>query len=234
MTRSRLTLLLVSIAGLIAGCNSRDSLYSQGPWGPPDVRRSYPQYTSPWGGRIAPERPLVISGSGYPLEAVSPAGAAGSWVTPQRLHDDNLPADPQPPAPVVARAHQGTAQPEPALISSEEQRQVPVQVPPAAPSSPGVFTPPRRASSYAGTWKATDGAGRSCLVHLSSVASLDLYKASTSKCSSEALRGINLWRFEETRVTLLSRGAEIARLEGTEASLSGTLSGAGTPLKMLR
>lgn len=234
MTRSRLILPLVSIAGLIAGCNSRDSLYSQGPWGPPDIRRSYPQYTSPWGRRIAAEHPLVISGAGYPVEAASPAGPAGSWVVPQRRHDADLPADPQPPAPVAAHAHLDTAQPEPASASSEQPLQASTQVPPAAPSPPGVFTPPRRASSYAGTWKATDDTGLSCLVHLSSVASLDLYKASTSKCSSEALRGINLWRFEETRVTLLSRGAEIARLEGTEASLSGTLSGAGTPLKMLR
>jgi hypothetical protein len=103
-----------------------------------------------------------------------------------------------------------------------------------AEAPPGVFTAPRRASSYAGTWKTTDGKGGTCLIHLSSVASLDLYKASTSKCSIENLRDVNTWSFQNNSVALFSRGAEIAQLTGSEAALDGSLSKAAAPLKMTR
>ncbi|WP_370644836.1 AprI/Inh family metalloprotease inhibitor [Microvirga sp. ACRRW] len=105
---------------------------------------------------------------------------------------------------------------------------------PSAEFPPGVFTTPRRASSYAGIWHAKDDKGLSCSIHLSSVASLDLYKASVSKCSNESLSQVNMWRFEGGKVTLFSRGTEIARLEGAEASLAGTLSRSGAPLRMTR
>ena len=100
-------------------------------------------------------------------------------------------------------------------------------------SAPGVFTPPQRPSSYAGTWKASVGSV-SCRIQLSSVPSLDLYKASTQSCSSDALRTVNAWSIRDNEVMLFSRGQVIARLSGAEAALSGTLSGSKTEVMMTR
>ncbi|WP_243374148.1 AprI/Inh family metalloprotease inhibitor [Microvirga solisilvae] len=105
---------------------------------------------------------------------------------------------------------------------------------PAHESPPGVFTAPKRASSFAGSWRATDSKGVSCTIHLSSVSSLDLYKASISKCASESLRNVNTWSFSPDRIVLFSRGSEIAQLSGTEASLRGTLGTSGLALTMTR
>jgi len=100
-------------------------------------------------------------------------------------------------------------------------------------STLGVFTPPRRASSYAGTWKASVGSS-SCRVQLSNAPSLDLYKASAQGCADDALKTVNGWSFRDDQVTLYSRGQVIARLSGAEAALAGTLNGSRTVLTMTR
>lgn len=235
MIRYSSALIFLPVASLLAGCNSTDTLYSQGPWGSPEIHRSYPQYSSPWGRRTGEERPVVVSGAGYSLNDDLTASSGSPLPDPQNYHQGSgLPADPEPIA-HVAMSH---------LSSSVEYRHVTPSSEPhshtsspdvqLAESPPGVFSTPRRASSYAGTWKATDGAGRSCLVHLSSVASLDLYKASISKCSVDLLRQVNLWKFEGSQISLVARGTEIAHLEGSEASLTGTLNQSGSPLKLIR
>ncbi|WP_195904239.1 AprI/Inh family metalloprotease inhibitor [Microvirga lotononidis] len=98
---------------------------------------------------------------------------------------------------------------------------------------PGVFTPSQRATSYAGTWNVSVGA-TSCKVQLTSVPSLDLYKASTQGCKDEAVRSVNGWSFRENQVILFSRGTVVGRLSGAEAALSGTLSGSGSEIRMSR
>jgi hypothetical protein len=103
----------------------------------------------------------------------------------------------------------------------------------AQASALGVFTPPQRPSSYAGTWKASVGSA-SCRIQLSSVPSLDLYRASTQDCASDTLKTINAWSIRDNEVILFSRGQIIARLAGAEAALSGTLSGSRTELMMTR
>jgi hypothetical protein len=98
---------------------------------------------------------------------------------------------------------------------------------------PGVFTAPQRASSYAGTWNVNVGSS-TCKVQLSSVPSLDLYKASTLGCAHEAMRSVNGWSFRENQVVLFSRGQLVARLSGAEAALAGTLNGSGSEIRMSR
>jgi len=235
VTRQSSALILLPVVGLLVGCNSTDGLHSQGPWGPPEIRRSYPQYSSPWGRRMGEERPVAISGAGYSFNADLSPSSGGALSAPQDYRrESGLPADPEPAARVTASRLSNAA--EYGNVTSPNSQYYHTTSPgdPLAESPPGVFSTPRRASSYAGTWKATDGAGRSCLVHLSSVASLDLYKASISKCSDDLLRQVNLWKFEGNQISLVARGTEIARLEGSEASLTGFLSQSGAPLKMLR
>jgi hypothetical protein len=128
------------------------------------------------------------------------------------------PADPQLPG----------AAPAGNLPSTAHQAKLPEQENP-----PGVFSSPRRASSYAGTWKAVVGTS-SCRVQLSSAPSLDLYKASTQGCTNNALDKVNGWSFREEKILLFSRGEVVARLSGQEASLEGTTSASGTPIQLSR
>jgi len=235
VTRNISTLLLFPLASLLAGCNSTDSLYAQGPWGPPSIRQNYPQYSSPWGQRIS-NKPPIISGAAYSSKYEPSVTHAELPITAHPYQrQTELPPDPQLFALAAAVSDTGgQIAPSSAPISQNPQLQASAQVPPPMESPPGVFTAPRRASSYAGTWKATDAKGGSCQIHLSSVASLDLYKASTSKCSNESLRNVNMWKLEGSRISLFSRGAEVANLEGSEASLNGALSKSGAQVRMLR
>lgn len=227
MIRISIALTVIVSAGALAGCNSRDSLYSQGPWGPRDMARSYPRYSSPWNRQV----PETVS---------LPSSAPGAGpVNPLRDHDgqvalSELPADPQPATDVASKEpHEQESNISPAL-SDPALEMLPRQGGASHASPPGVFSTPRRPSSYTGTWKVSDNKGGSCFVHLSSVAALDLYKASTSKCSHDGLRGVNMWRFEGDRVSLFSRGEEVARFEGTEASLNGVAARTGGSLTMSR
>jgi len=82
-------------------------------------------------------------------------------------------------------------------------------------------------------WKASLGSA-SCRIQLSSVPSLDLYKASAQGCSSNVLKTVNGWSIRDDQVILFSRGQVVARLSGAEAALSGRLNGSETELTMTR
>jgi hypothetical protein len=82
-------------------------------------------------------------------------------------------------------------------------------------------------------WKASVNSA-SCRIQLSSVPSLDLYKASAQGCSSNALKSVNGWSIRDGQVILFSRGQVVARLSGAEAALSGTLNGSEAALTMTR
>lgn len=227
------TTVLMAVTGTISACNSTDSLYAQSPWGPTHARRSYPEYSAPWGRLAEPSDYALNTPAAVRAEALTI-----EIVQPTRRPDVILEADigPLPSA-------QGSAPFTPSESSILEERS------PAAPAHPsqaaglaaasgpanppGVFTPPQRASSYAGSWKANVG-GSSCKVQLSSAPSLDLYKASTQGCAEEVLRGVNGWTFRENQVILFSRGQLVARLSGAEAALEGTLNGSGSEIRMSR
>jgi hypothetical protein len=82
-------------------------------------------------------------------------------------------------------------------------------------------------------WKASVGSA-SCRIQLSSVPSLDLYRASAQGCSSNALKTVNGWSIRDSQVILFSRGQVVARLSGAEAALSGRLNGSEAELTMRR
>jgi len=165
-----------------------------------------------------------------PPEAVAPlkprATRRGGGLPDDPLFFDPMTSQAEPPPEPVLQ--------EQAALSTNPLPPAPGPVGSAAESPPGVFSAPKQARSYAGTWSAADGRGASCTIHLSSVASLDLYKASASKCANEHLRTVNAWSFAEDRVVLFSKGREVARLSGSEASLDGTIRASGGALKMTR
>jgi len=82
-------------------------------------------------------------------------------------------------------------------------------------------------------WKVSMGSF-SCRIQLSSVPSLDLYKASAQGCSSDTLRSVNGWSFRDDQVILYSRGRVVARLSGAEAALAGALSDSNSDITMTR
>jgi len=221
---------LVTVAGAMSACNSNGALYDQGPWGAGYARKRYPEYSAPWGRPIGePSQYAVSEAATAPIEI--------DVVRAKRPREVILEADlgPAPAAQEVvtlapsepANLARPLAVPERPLLAT---RTDPAD---AQSSPPGVFSPPRRASSYAGTWNAKVGAS-SCKVQLSSVPSLDLYKASTQGCTHEAVRSINGWSFRENQVILFSRGQLVARLSGAEAALTGTLNSSGSEISMSR
>lgn len=227
------TTVLIAVAGTISACNSTDSLYSQGPWGPGHVRRSYPGYAAPWGRLVEPSDyavnpPAAVRTEAVTVEMVQSAGPQGvlleADIGPLPSAQGAAPSAPSDQSILAERAPAGSNNPSQAAGLSAASR-------PANP--PGVFTPPQRASSYAGSWKVNVG-GSSCKVQLSSIPSLDLYKASTQGCTEEAMRGVNGWTFRENQVILFSRGQLVARLSGAEAALEGSLNGSGSEIRMSR
>jgi len=222
---------MLMAAGTVSACNSPGSLYSQGPWGPASTPRSYPAYSAPWGGQP------VASAYGVTVQPRHDQIHAKEAPFPAVRKDYEIHLEPElPPGPLPDRlALDAGSDPEPLpavvpqrLASAQRETSADVQA-----SAPGVFTPPQRPSSFAGMWKASVGSA-SCRVQLSSVPSLDLYKATAQGCSSDALKTVNGWSIRDNQVILFSRGQVVARLSGAEAALSGTLNGSGAALTMTR
>jgi hypothetical protein len=168
-----------------------------------------------------------------PADAVEVEAVRTEWKREIRFEPDMGPSleashvgAPPPPDPTFSVP--------PVPTAADHQISDPSNTSPALkPSPPGVFTPSRRASSYAGTWNARIGSSF-CKVQLSTVPSLDLYKASAQGCSHDSMRNVNGWSFRENQIVLFSRGQLTARLSGAEASLSGTLNGSSEAIEMSR
>lgn len=225
---------LMAVTGTLSGCNSTGALYDQGPWGPGYARKGYPEYSGPWGRPpTEPSQYALSEPSAVPIDAIEIDVVRRPRSRGVVLEADMGPVPATQDAVVLASSEPGILA-APTLIAPERP---PLEANTAAPgaqsSPPGVFSAPQRASSYAGTWNAKVG-GSSCRVQLSSVPSLDLYKASTQGCTHEAMRSVNGWSFRENQVILFSRGQIIARLSGAEAALSGTLNGYGSGISMSR
>jgi hypothetical protein len=220
------------VAGTISACNSTGTLYNQGPWGPGYVRRNYPEYTAPWGQQLSGS-PRYVAGE---PAAITVETVEVDVARPERRREVNLETDIGPAT--TAQDAGSMVPPEPPILTTPVAPEPPSIAADPAPSdtqsSPaGVFTAPQRASSYSGTWNARVGAS-SCKVQLSSVPSLDLYRASTQGCTHEAMRSVNGWGFRENQVILFSRGQPVTRLSGAEAALTGTLNGSGSEIRMSR
>ncbi|MFC0284424.1 AprI/Inh family metalloprotease inhibitor [Camelimonas abortus] len=133
---------------------------------------------------------------------------------------------PLPPAPGAVTA------PDPALSQGQPPGSATVAgLPPqAAPTTPAA-PPPATRSSAVGRWTAKEAAG-SCSVTLSSTPALDLYRASTSGCSSKDLQSVNAWEFRDGEIYLYARGGVVARLRDAGGQFNGVLAKSGAPLTL--
>jgi hypothetical protein len=229
--KSVFSVAICMVAGMVSACNSTDSPYRQGPWVPASTPRSYPAYSAPWGGTSAvPVYAVAVQPVYEPLHVVE------TPLHPVRKgYEIHLEPELSPGPPLDRPALDAGSGPEPLSGSVPQQlalsqRETSAD---AQASAPGVFTPPQRPSSYAGTWRASVGSA-SCRIQLSSVPSLDLYKASAQGCSSNGLKTVNGWSIRDNQVILFSRGQVIARLSGAEAALSGRLNGSEAEMTMTR
>ena len=219
------------VAGMVSACNSTEGPYRQGPWGHASAQRSYPAYSAPWGGKPAVAAYTVAVQPVYErLQVVETPSHPVRKGYEVHLEPELPPrALPDRPAHGAGSGPESLSAPAPQqLASSQPETGTDVQA-----SAPGVFTPPQRPSSYAGMWKASVGYA-SCRIQLSSVPSLDLYKASAQACSSDALKTVNGWSIRDNQVILFSRGQVVARLSGAEAALSGRLNDSEAELTMTR
>lgn len=104
------------------------------------------------------------------------------------------------------------------------------RIPALASNRPVITTPTWR--TMAGSWRAQDSTGN-CKVTLSSAATLDFYKASTSGCSNKDLSKVSSWEYRDGEVYLYrSGGTVVARLKGSSGQLSGALQASGAALSM--
>jgi len=95
---------------------------------------------------------------------------------------------------------------------------------------PAIVTPAWR--TMVGPWKAQDSAG-TCKVNLSSTATLDFYKASTSGCANKDLAKVSSWEYRDGEVYLYQSGGTVAaRLKGGNQQLDGVLQSSGAALTM--
>lgn len=225
------TTAMFMIAGMVSACNSTEGPYRQGPWRHASAPRSYPVYSAPWGGKPAFATYAVVDQPVYERLPVVEAP-----LHPVRKSYDFHLEPALPPGSSLDRpAHNAGSASEPLSAPTSQQRASSQRETGAdvQASAPGVFTPPQRPSSYAGMWKASVGSA-SCRIQLSSVPSLDLYKASAKGCSSDALKTVNGWSIRDNQVILFSRGQVVARLSGAEAALSGRLNGSEAEMTMTR
>ncbi|MGO4707479.1 AprI/Inh family metalloprotease inhibitor [Microvirga sp. 2MCAF38] len=104
----------------------------------------------------------------------------------------------------------------------------------ATPPSPVFRAAGRGPTSFVGTWTIRPGTGASCKLNLSSVAALDLYKASISRCSTSALQDVNSWAIKNGNIVLYARGSVIARMASDGNSFRGVIEGTNVPLTISR
>jgi len=216
---------LLPLIYVLTGCNSASTVYDSGPWG----RSSYldparPVYSGPW---LPPPRYPVIEEI---YTAPSPVRSAG----------------PEPMEPIGAWASRGVAPPPPEAdeildgpfvssdhSSAKEHGRSSAVVSKSAPEEQSGAPAAKRFTALTGAWTAREG-GRRCRLQLSSVPSLDLYKASSAQCSNKALQEVNAWSVREGNLLLFSRGRVVARLKENNESFTGTLEGSGTPVNLTR
>lgn len=186
------------------------SLYSS-PWNAP-----FPEPTEPPPYPVTPEGPFRKPDAQVPLEPigpwasrhVAPLGEPVAFPDQQPpSHAEVLPPRPQQGAEIAAKA-EGRSQP------ATEARPISV-------------------ASLSGRWALRTGRD-TCQIQLSTSSTLDLYKASTSRCQDAALREVNTWILRGHVIELYSKGRVVAHLQPNGSTYTGLIENRGLPVTMTR
>lgn len=222
--------LLLAPLTLSACSNTRD-VYASGPWGPPRPRdATATPYTDLWS---PPQYGTIGTIGGGPPAGIAPTARVvvepmepiGPWMKRHASGREAAPGDYArlPPAQESAPALEGIP---PAAAQAPDVRNV--------PRNPSPRREERRLTSMTGNWTVRAAGVAPCRLHLSSVAALDLYKASTADCSNKALQSINAWSLRNGQVVLYSRGSVVLRAGGESETLYGALEGTSVMVKLSR
>lgn len=209
---------------------------------------------------VVPVLLLAACASSARLSPGSHYGSGGGYGSPRVISapvDDIVPvapnapsasviASPLPPAPGTVVAPEATlpeATSTPGTLPGQDPNAALAQTTPgqvaslpstsAPPAAPPPTVAPTR-TSVTGSWRASEAAGGSCRVVLSSSPSLDLYKASSSGCSSQDLQSVNAWDLRGNEVYLYARGNVVARMRGGGGNFNGVLAKSGAPVTLSR
>lgn len=218
----------------LSACSNTRDVYASGPWGPPRPRDTTAAlYANPWGpaqyGAIGTFNGVPPSDAASTARvSIEPMEPVGPW-TKRRL----------PPAALSGEAREEQAYLPPAQEAAPTQQDRSPATPRVPDTRSTEANPPqrpqeRRLTSMTGNWNASTAGGVSCRLHLSSVATLDLYKASTANCGNKTLQSINAWSLRNGQLALYSRGNVVLRASGESGIMHGVLEGTGVMVRLSR
>ncbi|MCA3565553.1 MAG: AprI/Inh family metalloprotease inhibitor [Methylocystis sp.] len=102
---------------------------------------------------------------------------------------------------------------------------------PAPPTAAGAPT----RTGVTGNWTAREATGGTCRITLSSIPTLDLYKASSSGCQSRELQRVSAWELRGEEVYLYEPGGGVAaRLRQSGRDFEGTAAKTGAPVTLTK
>lgn len=232
MPRFSLGVVLSSL--VLTGCTTSGPSYVSGPWGQSRyLDPTLSLYSSPWNAPI----PEPVAPPSYP-EAAFPEAAAPR------------PAEPVPLEPMGPWASRPIGPREESLGPSPDANPLSTGRAPLAPpgSDAGAVasaTPPERSalpqpepragsvSSLVGKWTMKESGG-TCQLQLSSASTLDLYKASTTNCRSQALQEVNTWNLRSGTIELYAKGRTVMRLQQNGPDYIGRIGSQGPTVVMSR
>jgi hypothetical protein len=229
--RKALPLLTFPLLCVLCACNTSRGTYASGPWGQSGyLDPTASLYSNPWNKPLAPSlveagpapQPMTRSLSPEPLEPI------GAWasrdVSPPTADSRDIPESFEAAASVPRPAPVEAMESEPPVAGRFAAKQEPS----APPQMQG-----RSFTALTGQWTAQEG-DRSCRLQLSSTPALDLYKASASGCSSDALQNVNSWAHRDRTIVLYARGRVVSRLTDDGGSFTGMLEGTKTQIRISR
>lgn len=226
---------LVFASLVLTGCTTSGPSYVSGPWGqsrPLDPTLSL--YSSPWNAPIPePVVPPAFPETAYP-EAVAPQPAGpvpvplepmGPWASrPIGPPEESLGTSPDASPPLTEKPASTPPGPEAGAVASAGPEHS--RIPQPEPRAGGV-------SSLVGKWTMKESGG-SCQLQLSSASTLDLYKASTSSCRTQALQEVNTWNLRNGAIELYAKGRTVMRLQQNGSDYIGRLGNQGPTIVMSR
>lgn len=181
-------------------------------------------YTGPWGPPPQPATPqLAVSPPPAP-EPPSPRPHRDAAPRARQLAREALPPAPLPPPPPTVISAPATA-PKAVRDPRSLAAGAPADARQASSATPG---------NLAGTWAIQTAGAKTCHLTLSSMPTLDLYRASTASCANEDLKSINAWGVRGNEVVLYKRGAVVARAAPSGAAYYGRIEKSGIPLNLTR
>lgn len=216
---------------ILSGCTGTGTPYTD-PWGQTKYwDRSLSLYSSPWNAPFPeptepPPYPTFSEGSPRKPDVQVPLEPIGPWASRHVAPPGGPVATPDQPPPSHAEAP-------PTLPPSDPQQGAEVAAKAGARSQPNTEPQPISIASLSGRWALRIGRD-TCQIQLSTSSTLDLYKASISRCQDTALREVNTWALRGNAIELYSKGRVVAHLQPSGSTYIGQIENGSLSVMMTR